>query len=178
MDMKTAAFVATTLSFIFCIAAVKWHVAPWLRRIGRVDALAPLLWIHVARCVALQIYSAQSAGLPVPDGIRDQIAYGDVLTALLAFVSIILLRYRVSIAVPAVWIMSVVGILDLLNAMAGGIKTEMFDHASGVTWLILTFYVPVLWVTHILIVWQLVSRCGEPLGTRPHDESEHCGRIR
>jgi hypothetical protein len=40
--------------------------------------------------------------------------------------------------------------------------------ASGVTWLILTFYVPLLWVSLGLIVWQLVARRGEPLIERPY----------
>jgi hypothetical protein len=34
---------------------------------------------------------------------------------------------------------------------------------AGVTWLILTFYVPLLWVSLGLIVWQLYARRQEPL---------------
>jgi hypothetical protein len=164
MDIKTASFAAITISFIYCIAAARWYVIPWLRSVARAKALVPLLWVHVARYVALQIYSAQNAGLPVPDGIRDHIAYGDVLTSLLAFASIALLRHRAVIAVPVVLVMSAVGILDLFNSTADGIATNMLAHASGLTWLILNFYVPVLWVTHILILWQLIARRGEPLG--------------
>ena len=47
---------------------------------------------------------------------------------------------------------------DLGNALVLGLREELFARASGVSWLILTFYVPALWVTIGLVVWQLVTR--------------------
>jgi len=167
MDAKTAAFLATTLSFVYFAAAARWYLVPWLHSVGRATALTGLLWVHAARHIAFQVYSAQQSGLAVPDAIRDQIAFGDALTSVLAFASIVMLRLRVSVAIPLVWITSLVGILDLINATAGGIKTDMLAHASGVTWLILNFYVPVLWIAHVLIVMELIRRRGETLDREP-----------
>jgi hypothetical protein len=165
MDSKTAGFAAATLSFIFAALAAKWYAAPWLRARPRAAALVPLLWIHALRYIALQIFSAQAAGFDVPEDVRDRIAYGDVLSALLAFAAIIALHHRAAVGVGLAWLFSAVGILDLLGAVVGGIQANLFDKAAGVTWLILTFYVPVLGVSHVLIIWQLVSRRGEPLSS-------------
>jgi hypothetical protein len=99
----------------------------------------------------------------VPDDIRDRIAYGDALSALLAFATIIALHYRAPIGVVFAWVFSAVGIADLLSAMAGGVQANLFAKAAGTTWFILTFYVPVLWLSHVLIIWQLLSRRNEPL---------------
>jgi hypothetical protein len=163
MDGRTAAYAASTLSFIFFVAAAIWYAVPWLRVRSRVTALVPLLWIHALRYVAFQIFSAKAAGFDVPDDIRDRIAYGDALTAVLAFAAIAALHYRPAIGIPLTWLFSAVGLFDLLSAMVGGIQANLFAKASGVTWLILTFYVPVLWVSHVLIIWQLISRRTEAL---------------
>jgi hypothetical protein len=164
VDVTTAAYVASALSFIFGVAAANWYAAPWLRSRGRATALIPLLWIHAPRYVAFQIFSAKAAGFDVPDDIRNRIAYGDALSAVLAFAAVAALHYRTPIGVALAWLLSAVGIFDLLMAMVGGIQANLFAKAAGVTWLILTFYVPVLWVSHGLIIWQLVSRRSESLG--------------
>jgi hypothetical protein len=171
MDPRTAAYGALTLSFVFFIAAAIWYVVPWLRRQNRAVALMALLWIHALRYVAFQIYSAQAAGFDVPDEVRDRIAYGDVLAAVLSFTTIVALRHRAGLSIPLTWLLSLVGVLDLMSATAGGIQANLFDTAAGTTWFILTFYVPVLWIAHILIVWQLVSRRGEPLSRPAPDPS-------
>ena len=46
--------------------------------------------------------------------------------------------------------------LDLGNALVVGLREELFAMAQNVSWLILTFYVPLLWVTLALVVWDLV----------------------
>jgi hypothetical protein len=159
MDVTTAAYAASTLSFIFGIVAALWYAVPWLRARSLASALIPLLWIHALRYVAFQIFSAQSAGFDVPDHVRDRIAYGDALSAVLAFATIAALHFhRTGIGVALAWLFSAVGVIDLFGAMVGGIQANLFAKAAGVTWLILTFYVPVLWVSHGLIIWQLFSR--------------------
>src|SRR5207247_645930 len=45
----------------------------------------------------------------------------------------------------------------------GGIRERLFGAASGVTWFILSFYVPVIIVSLGLLVWQLYTRRGEAL---------------
>jgi hypothetical protein len=42
----------------------------------------------------------------------------------------------------------------------------LWGAASGVTWLILNFYVPLLMVSLPILVWQLCARSGEPFSAR------------
>jgi hypothetical protein len=99
----------------------------------------------------------------VPDAARDQIAGGDVIATILAVISIAALHYRVRIAPVLVWVFFAEATFDLVNATIAGVRYQLFATASGVTWLILTFYVPLLWVSLGLMVWQLYARRHEPL---------------
>ena len=157
-----AAALASALSFVIFAVMAAWYVAPWLAARRRAEALTALLWVHAFRYVALQIFSAQNFGFAVSNGARDQIAFGDVIGAVLAFGAIVALRYGAGIAAPLVWVFVAESALDLANSTIAGVREELFSTASGVTWLILTFYVPLLWVTLGLIAWQLYSRRAEP----------------
>ena len=164
MSPMSAAALASVLSFVmFAILAVL-HVAPWLATRRLSAALTPLLLVHVFRHVALQIYSAQQFGFEVSDGTRDEIATGDVICMVLAVISIVALHYRMRIALVLVWVLVAATTFDLVNATIAGVREQLFATASGLTWLILTFYLPLLWVSLGLIVWQLYSRREEPLG--------------
>ncbi len=41
-----------------------------------------------------------------------------------------------------------------------GIREHLFDKAADLSWLILTFYVPALWVSVMLVAWRLWTREG------------------
>jgi hypothetical protein len=167
MLLTSAAAFATVLSFIvFAILAV-WYVAPWLGTQQRAEALAPLLWIHAFRHVALQIFSAQQVGFAVSNESRDEIVAGDVTGMILAVVAIMGLRYRLRMTHFLIWVFVAETVFDLVNSTIAGVREPLFATASGVTWLILTFYVPLLWVSLGVIVWQLYSRRREPFSLAP-----------
>ena len=163
MIYTAAAGLASTLSFIVLLLMATWYVIPWLKSRSRADALTALLWVQAFRYIALQIFSAQKFGFAVSDGARDQIAAGDVTGMILAVISIVALHYRARIAPLLVWVFVAATVFDLVNSTIAGVREELFATASSVTWLILTFYVPLLWVSLGLIVWQLYARRWEPL---------------
>lgn len=165
MDLTSAAVLAMVLSFAIFVMMAAWYVAPWLGAQPRAQALTPLLWIHAFRHVALQIFSAQQIGFAVSNSARDQIAFGDVIGTILAVTAIVALRYRVRGAAFLVWVFVAEAAFDLANATGAGVREQLFASASGVTWLILTFYVPLLWVSLGLVIWQLYSRRREPLSS-------------
>jgi hypothetical protein len=144
-----------TLSFTIVTAAAVWYVAPWLKVTDWATGVTALLWVHAFRYVALQIFSAQYSGFAVSDAGRDQIAYGDVVAALLAVSGIAVLRYGSRLVVPILWLFVVAAALDLSNSTVVGMREQLFASASAVTWLILAFYVPLLWISLALLVWQL-----------------------
>jgi len=80
-----------------------------------------------------QVFSAQRAGLVVPDSLRDQIAYGDVAGMMLAVLALVALRAHAGFAIPLVWLFVVATVADLLNSLVGGIRAGMLGSAHGVT---------------------------------------------
>jgi hypothetical protein len=163
MSLTLAAALATALNFgIFTLVAI-WYVAPWLASRPRAVALSALIWVQVFRDIALQIFSAQKFGFLVSAPTRDMIAYGDLAGTILALISLIALRYRTRIATLLAWMLVLETVIDLLNGTIAGLNEQIFEKAYGVTWMILAFYVPLLWVSLGLTVWQLYSRRSEKL---------------
>ncbi len=144
---------AQLLSLVVFSAIALWYVSPWLKSRPRADALIALLWVHVFRYVALQVFSAQQTGFPISDGAAMEIVIGDVAGAVIAFVTIALFRRRVRFATA----------YDTVSNIQGGVREHLMGAASGVTWLVLVFFVPMVVVSTVLIAWQLYSRRGEAL---------------
>jgi hypothetical protein len=163
MDTTAAALTANSLSFLVCILIAVWYVVPWLRSRPRAVALSALLWVHAGRHIALQIFSAQRAGFAVPDRLRDQIALGDVAGMVLAVAALVALHYRVRGAIFLTWVFALETACDLVGSLIGGMQAGMLGAASGVTWMIVGFYVPALFVSLALLIWQLLARRGEVL---------------
>jgi len=153
-----------------------WYVIPWLRRQPRAKALIALLWVHVFRYVALQIFAAQRGGFPISDGAAMAIVIGDVAGAALAFAAIILLRSRASLGVPLVWVLAAETAYDTVDNIRGGISEHLMGAASGLTWLVLVFFVPAVVVSLVLLVWQLYARRGETL-LQQHAQQEGEPRL-
>ena len=61
------------------------------------------------------------------------------------------------------WLLVAETAFDTVTNVMGGIRERLFGAASGVTWFILSFYVPVIIVSLGLLVWQLYTRRGEAL---------------
>lgn len=163
MTLTAAAALANVLNFIMYIMMAVWYVAPWLARRPRAEALVPLLWVQAFRDIALQIFSAQRFGFAVSDETRDAIMLGDVIATILAVGSIVALRYRANIAPLLMWALVAETVFDLTHTSYLGVREHLYESASAVTFLIVTFYTPLLWVSLGLLVWQLYARRHEAL---------------
>ena len=161
MDTASAAQLAMTASFATLIILAVWRYVPWARSRSITDALVPLVAFHCARTVALQLYSAQDNGFDVSDSVRDQIIWGDQLGAALAIATLVCLWAAPRAVRPVGWLLVVATVIDLANALIAGIREELLADATDVSWMILTFYVPGLWVSIGLIAWLLATRADE-----------------
>ena len=147
-----------TLSLVAYSLIAFWYVAPRLAGLPRELALAPLLWVHAFRIVGGSILAPGAVGPGVPIEFRTMIGYGDLITALLALLGVIALRTRLPQAIALVWLCVVVGMLDTVNAIIQSVRFNVFTHALGVNWVIVTIYVPALLVSSLLIFMQLLVR--------------------
>ena len=172
MNPAMAGTLARVLSLIVFGLAAFWYVAPWLRTRGRADALIALLWVHAFRHVALHLASIPQAGssVAISDPLLDRVIYGDVTATILAVVAIAALRVRSRLSIPLVWLFAAESVADIVNVVttvAGGHVPAFTD---GGNWLVRSFFVPLVLVSFILIVWQLITRWGEPLVHRTERE--------
>ena len=140
------AIVLFGIQFTLALAAYAliawWYVAPRLSGLPREVALVPLLWVHAFRIVGGTILAPGAADAAVPAEFRTMIGLGDLTTALLALV----------------WVVLVVGMLDTVNAIIQSMRFSVFTYPLGVNWVIVTMYVPALLVSSVLIFIQLRRR--------------------
>lgn len=142
-------------------------VAPALKRLDRGVALSWLVGLHLFRYVVLYVFIAQREGYSISDTAATEYVTGDLTGVALALVGVILLRGRRRLGIAAAWLLVAATLVDF----SVGIYQRAIDppHAppAGVWWLIFNFYVPALFVTVPLLIWQLAARRGEPLGVKP-----------
>jgi hypothetical protein len=76
----------------------------------------------------------------------------------LALLTVIALWRRSNLGKPLAWLLVVATVVYLANALITGIRNDLLGLTTDVSWLIVTFYVPVLWVSIALITWLLWTR--------------------
>src|SRR5262245_9103669 len=157
MTPTLAAELAMTGSFVVCAVVAYLFVVPWARTVGGREALVPLLGVHTGRHVALQLLSAQQLGaFGISEAGRDEIIYGDGAGMILAVVAAVAVHQCWRSWRTFTWAFVAATAVDLGNSLVVGLREELFGVAQNVSWLILTFYVPLLWVTLALVVWGLI----------------------
>jgi hypothetical protein len=159
---------AQLISLVLFALAARWYVQPRLASLPRATALTALLWVHAFRYVALQIFSAQTPGFPISGGGARDIVIGDVGGAAIAICAIVLIRLRrPGLGVPLVWLLIAETAYDTVTNIRGGVREHLMGAATGVTWMILVFFVPLVIVSAVLLAVQLVTRRGERFGSEP-----------
>ena len=161
MDTLTIFGLQFVLSLVVYALLAKWYVMPWLAKQPTHQALMPLIMPHAFRYLGLAFLVPQLVAQPLPGYFANAAAYGDFMSSLLAFLALLALRARWSLALALVWLFNIVGTGDLLNALRQAEVVPYF----GTTWYIPTFVVPLLLVTHGLIFVRLVRALGGSMGS-------------
>lgn len=134
-----------------------WYVWPSLTKLSRNSALITLLFVHVPRYVGMTPLVAGMVDPNLPVSFRSSAAYGDLLEAALAFVSIFALRGNWRIAVPLVWVTNTWGFLDLLNGVRGVMQLNVPSFNLATLWYVYTFYAPLVIGSHFMVFWILIK---------------------
>jgi hypothetical protein len=169
VNTTSAIILAQSLNLLAFATLAIWHAVPWLKSRTRAEALSALMMVHLGRTMALQLYSAQQAGMKIPDAFRDQVVIGDLAGWALALVILFCLRYRTRLAIFLIWVLIAETIFDIGSATFEGMRDNLMGLLSGTTWMIVAVYVPLMMVALALTVWQLLSRSHEPLGAVPEN---------
>lgn len=156
MTVMEIFFIQFLFSLIVFSFLAWWYLTPWLGSLSPSTALSVLLLPHVFRHIGMSflVPNLNSGGLP--QAFANSAGYGDLISAVLALVALLAVRYNAFRAVLFVWLFNIVGTIDLANALR---QTDVINY-FGATWFIPTFFVPILLVSHWMIFWRLLSRQG------------------
>jgi len=148
-----------TLSFIVFAIIAKQYFMPWIWKTSVNRVLIGLLLIHAFRYVGLSVFTPGQVAAAVPNDFALELAYGDVATAVLAIISILLLTAgKKFMGYGFAWLTSIVGVVDLVNVNVNAILIEAMQYELGAVWNVATFVVPLLIVSHYLIIWVLLNK--------------------
>src|SRR6266508_1799016 len=101
---------------IFYVAA-RLYLLPLVPRIRPQQILVPILLLHSMRHLGLMFLTRGATFPGMPPQFTYPAAFGDLLTAILAFAAIPFVLRGARLAKPAVWIFNIFGTLDLISAI-------------------------------------------------------------
>ena len=136
------------------------YIWPELRKRERAEALQPLLILHSFRFIGLAFLVPGVVSADLPPTFARAAAYGDILAAVLALLSLLVLRSAVGVA--AAWIFNVWGFVDIINAFYQANHAGLLAGHLGATFFLPTVIVPLLLITHGLIFRILLQHQPEP----------------
>jgi hypothetical protein len=141
---------------IFYVAA-RIYLWPQLSRLRPRQILIPVLLLHSTRHLGMMFLTRGATYPGLPSEFAYPAAFGDLVTAILAFVAIPLVLRGSHAAKPAVWVFNVFGTIDLLVAIATATIYNAPVEMGPAYW-IPAFWVPLLLVTHYITFVLLLRR--------------------
>src|SRR5215471_5615293 len=146
MQSQFAFFVSIAFSVIAWGIVAARYIWPELRLGQQAEALRPLLILHSFRFIGLAFLVPGVVSPGLPSAFAHSAAYGDIIAAILALLSLILLPSPTGVVIA--WIFNVWGTADLFNAFYQANHSGLMPGQLGATYFIPTFIVPLLLITH------------------------------
>jgi hypothetical protein len=156
MTPQLCFFVSIAFSFIAWGIVAARYIWPELHVRQRAKALPPLLTLHSFRFIGLAFLVPGVVSPHLPSAFARSAAYGDVIAATLALLSLLLLPRRSGVVIA--WIFNLWGAADLLNAFYQANHAGLVAGQLGATYFIPTVIVPLLLITHGLAFRILLQR--------------------
>lgn len=160
-------FVSIAFSFIAWGTVAARYIWPKLRTQERAEALQPLLVLHSFRFIGLSLLVPGVVSANLPPAFAHGAAYGDIIAAFLAILSLLFLPSVVGVA--ATWIFNIWGFIDLINAFYQANHSGLLAGELGAAFFLPTLIVPLLFITHGLVFRILLQR--EPVRAMVESQS-------
>lgn len=144
-----------------------WYVRPRLSQQPLLVAVQPLLFVQVFRFTGLTLIAEGQVDPSLPADLLAQASYGDLASAVLALVALLLARRGSSVTVPLLWALTAVGLLDFANVGRIALETNLIEFDLGAMWVALSWYVPAVLVSHVAIIDQLLATRTDAHRTSP-----------
>jgi hypothetical protein len=146
MSPQVCFFLSIAFSLIAWSIVTARYIWPELRVRQRADALRPLLILHSFRFIGLAFLVPGVVSPDLPSAFAQPAAYGDIMAAILAFLSLLSLPSAAGVAVA--WIFSLWGTVDLFNAFYQANHAGLLAGQLGAAYFLPTLVVPLLLITH------------------------------
>ena len=139
-------------------AVARQYIWPALRERPSPENLKPILLLHGFRFLGLAFLAPGVVSPELPAAFAQPVAYGDLMSAILALLALATLGTRTGTVVT--WVFNAFGTADLLFAFYQGGRISLPDTPGllGAGFFILTAYVPLLLITHGLAFRILLER--------------------
>jgi hypothetical protein len=148
--MPSAVLFGISVAFGLAVwGVVAWqYIWPALSERPSPESLKPILLLHAFRFLGLAFVMPGVVSLELPATFAQPVAYGDLLTAVLALLALATVRTRSGTVVT--WVFNTFGTADLLFAFYLGSRISLPNNPGllGAGYFILAAYVPLLLVTH------------------------------
>ncbi|HEU5438456.1 MAG TPA: hypothetical protein VFU88_04125 [Ktedonobacterales bacterium] len=154
-----------TLSLLSFGLLARWVIYPRLRGRSLRDALTPLLLFETLRTIGLIVLVPGLADAALPAAFTLPETVGDMLAVALAFAALAAVRSGWRVAPALVWLFTVEGLADFINATAQGLRFNITaPNQLGIAWLLPTFGVPAFTVAQVMVIALLLNRGHERAG--------------
>ena len=151
--MPSSVLFAISVAFGLGIwGAVAWlYIWPAVSERPSPGNLKPLLLLHGFRFLGLAFVTPGVVSPDLPAAFAQPVAYGDLIAALLALLALSTLGTRAGTVLA--WVFNIFGTSDLLYAFYQGARISLPDAQGllGAAYFILTAFVPLLFITHVLM---------------------------
>src|SRR5882757_526877 len=146
MSAQLCFFVSVALSLVAWTIVATRYLWPKLRLLDRNEALWPILTLHSFRFIGLAFLVPGVVSPDLPSAFAHSAAYGDLVAAALALLSLASLRSAAGVAI--VWLFNLWGTADLFDAFYQANHAGLMPAQLGAAYFIPTLVVPLLLVTH------------------------------
>jgi hypothetical protein len=146
MSSQLFFFASIGFSLLAWTIVTSRYVWPRLRLLPRSVALRPILILHSFRFVGLAFLVPGVVSPELPSTFARSAAYGDIVAATLALLSLAAPAGGLSTAI--VWIFNLWGTADLFDAFYQAGRAGLLPGQLGATYFFPTLLVPLLLITH------------------------------
>src|SRR5579872_505709 len=146
MVAQLSFFVSIAFSLIAWGIVTVRYIWPELHLRERTEALRPILVLHSFRFIGLAFLVPGVVSPDLPSAFAHSAAYGDIIAAALALLSLPSLPRASGVAIA--WIFNLWGSVDLLNAFYQANHAGLLAGQLGATFFVPTLIVPLLLITH------------------------------
>jgi hypothetical protein len=159
INSVTVFLVQSGLSFAVLVLLIYWFIAPYLAAQPIRKAMLVLLAPHICHHVGLAVLIPGVVGIGFPPDFARIIAIGEPIMLVLAMACMGTLRSGSALTPLLLWLFTISGFAyNFIAAWVGiSLGSSLVDKLDA-HWYVSVFYVPLLFMSHVLVLINLLKR--------------------